>query len=172
MASMLRPGLISIALLALGVGSGGCGKSNTIRVTGTLTKGGTAYRVPTGQRVSIVLYAVDVLGNGDRTVRANEPFQAQFNREKSTFEVPGPEGKGILPGKYRVSVVQRLTRDGLDKLQDTPKELAGKARVIDRETDLLNNNYGPKTSPIVRDLKSSGNLIIDLDRPDQVGPSA
>ena len=162
---MLRPGLISIALLALAVGSGGCGTSNTIWVTGKLTKGGAPYVVPTDQRVSIVLYAVNVPGESDRKVGANEPFQAQFNPENSTFEVPGPEGRGILPGKYRVAVVQRLTRDALAKLEDTPKKQAGKARSIDRETDLLNNKYGPTTSPIVRDLIRSEELIIDLDHP-------
>lgn len=34
--------------------------------------------------------------------------------EEATFTVPGPDGRGIPPGKYRVSVTQKLKREAVD----------------------------------------------------------
>jgi len=36
---------------------------------------------------------------------------------------------------------------------------------VDRETDMLGNRFGLVHSPIIREIKSSCNLEIDLDQP-------
>jgi hypothetical protein len=36
---------------------------------------------------------------------------------------------------------------------------------VDRETDMLANRFGVGSSPIIREIKSSCSLAIDLDKP-------
>jgi hypothetical protein len=150
-----------LALLVAHLPLAGCGSSETIRVTGKLLKGGAAYAAPEGQRLGVTFYAIGVADGTGKDAGRGEPFAAQFNPSDSTFSVPGPEGRGIPPGKYRVSVVQKLTRDALEKATPTKRTV-----VVDREKDYLNGRFGPENSPIVRELKSSCDVAIDLDKPE------
>src|SRR5262249_27811671 len=84
----------------------GCGSSNTIWVTGKLLKGGSPFTPPEGRSNQVVLIAMDVKDDAGKTVGNNEPYAAVVNPADATFEVPGPEGRGIPPGKYRISVTQ------------------------------------------------------------------
>jgi hypothetical protein len=65
----------------------------------------------------------------------------------------------IPPGKYRIAVTQKWTREAFD-----PSKKQGKKRA-DRETDMLANKFGMATSPIVVEVKQSQNVTIDLDHP-------
>ena len=152
-----------LPLLALAIAPlahSGCAPSDTLRVTGRLLKRGAPYTAPEGQRLGVTFYVIEATGESGKGVAAGEPFAAQFNPADSTFDVPGPEGRGIPPGKYRVAIAQRLSRDALRKATSP------RGAVVDRERDYLGDRFGPVSSPIVRELKSSCDLAIDLDRPE------
>ena len=78
--------------------------------------------------------------------------------------VPGPDGYGIPPGKYRISIFQGLTREGESKAPKVHKGTSRKAPVINRDTDFLEGLFGPTTSPIVRKMARGAELIVDLDK--------
>ena len=59
---------------------------------------------------------------------------------------------------YRIAVVQQFKREAVDRKKK------GKT-VFDRDTDTFKDRFSPENSPIFRELKSSGEVVIDLDRP-------
>jgi hypothetical protein len=159
----MRPRSLLFALLGASLAaSAGCGSSNTVRVTGKLLKGGTPYVAPSDQRISLTFVAMDVKDDSAKTSLAGEPFLADLDPATGTFTVPGKEGKGIPPGKYRVAVTQKMTREAFDAANPQPKK--GTKRV-DRETDMLGDRFGLDKSPIVREVVGSTSLTIDLDKP-------
>src|SRR5262249_32288974 len=98
-------------------------------------------------------------GDSERSIGANEPFPATVNDEDGTFEVLGPDGRGIPPGKYRVSVTQKYrTKHTIDK----PKA-RGEAP-INRDTDLLGDRYSPSGSPLIVEVLDSTQIVVALDR--------
>jgi hypothetical protein len=145
------------------VALGGCGSGNTVWVTGNLLKGGSQYVPPTGQLVYVTFVAMDVKDEpGAKVSLAGEPFVAQLDQATGTFSVPGKEGKGIPPGRYRIAITQKMTRETFDATNPQPKKGAKRA---DRETDTLGGQFGLDNSPIVREVSASSRLTIDLDRP-------
>jgi hypothetical protein len=158
----MRPPRLILLVTLVTFGFSGCGSSNTVWVTGTLLKGGNPYVPPAGHRVGLTFLAMEVQDASGKIVANNEPYAAELNPKDGSFLVPGPEGKGIPAGKYRISVIQKLTRDAFDARLRATKN---RAQAFDRETDYFRNEFGPETSPIVRDVNSSGVLTIDLDRP-------
>jgi hypothetical protein len=139
----------------------GCGNGGErIWVTGNLTKAGAKYAVPDGQHLNVTFVALETQGKDGKPVNSNEPYAAELNLADGSFTVPGPDRTGIPPGKYRVSVIQKWTREGLK----SAKPEKGK-KFVDRETDILANKYGVETSPIIRELKTSGAVNVDLDKP-------
>jgi len=157
----MRSAQSALLLLPLIVSLAGCGSSQAVWVKGTVTKSGTAYKVPEGENLDITFYTLESISDGDRKIPAGEPFSGTFNQEDSSFTVPGPEGNGIPPGKYKISLIQKLDRESVDKKNASVKK--GQKR-FDRDTDLLKGRFGEE-SPIVREIKVSGDLIIDLDKP-------
>jgi hypothetical protein len=105
---------------------------------------------------------MDVKDDSAKTSLNGEPFMAELDQASGTFSVPGKEGRGIPPGKYRIAVTQKMTREAFDAANSQPKK--GTKRP-DRETDMLGGNFGLDKSPIVRDVLASSRLTIDLDRP-------
>jgi hypothetical protein len=152
-------------LIAPLLASPGCGGSgDAIWVTGKLLKGGTRYVAPEDQTVNVTFVSIETRDGSGKTIPGGEPYLADFDEANATFTVPGPDGRGIPAGKYRVSVVQKIKRVALEKLK-VEKKLR-----IDRETDMLKNAFGPDRSPIVRELTASCDLAIDLDRPGDPTP--
>jgi hypothetical protein len=127
-----------------------------VQVTGKLTKAGAAYKPTEGYRLGVTLYALEDRQGEARAQVAKEPYAAVFDPETSSFRVPGPEGNGIPPGKYRVSIVQKRTREALGTLDKTAH------KAVDREEDLFQNRYSPDASLIVRQIDHSEDLTIDL----------
>jgi hypothetical protein len=80
--------------------------------------------------------------------------------------VPRREGYGITPGKYRIAVIETLRRESFDQLKQAskPKSKSGQKR-IDEDANLLGASFGAKTSPFVRDLKTSAKLPLDMAKP-------
>src|SRR5271157_954208 len=161
---MIPRNLALILVVALTLACFGCGNSNAIKVTGKLLQAGQPYVPPAGQRVVITLYVVDAKDASGKGIPAQEPFQAYYDPKDGTFVVPGPDGYGIPPGKYRISIFQGLTREGESKAPNVHKGPSRKAQVINRETDFLEGLFGPTTSPIVREITQGAELIVDLDK--------
>lgn len=90
---------------------------------------------------------------------------ADYDAKDGSFTVPGHDGYGIRPGKYRIAVVETLRREALDQLKQGKALKAGQKKRIDRETNLLDDTFGEQTSPFVRDLKTSTKLTLDMAKP-------
>ena len=149
-----------IAALVVSPGCGG-GRGNTIRVTGQLLKGGAKYVPPRGQLLSVTFVGLEIEDASGKKLPSGEPFLATLDQESATFSVPGPEGYGIPPGKYRVAVTQRMARDAFEEAKKAGRTKKGATR----ETDLLSGRYSVETSPIVLEVKTSGEVTVDLDNP-------
>lgn len=152
--------LIRAAALGAALVLAGCGSANRVPVRGVLLKGGAPFTPPEGASNQVVLVAMEVQGDDGKSIGADEPFAAVLNQADGSFEVPGPDGRGIPPGKYRVSVTQKYRNK---HTVDKPKK-PGTA-LIDRDTDLLGDRFSSKGSPIVVEVPGSGSLVVDLDRP-------
>src|SRR5262245_16217484 len=95
----MRITFLAAALFALGCGSAA---EKPTAVSGTLLKGGKAFT-----------FTTQGLPPGDPGFRlmfhgpegaGSEVNSAVFNAGDGSFQVPGPKGAGLKPGKYRVSV--------------------------------------------------------------------
>jgi hypothetical protein len=134
-----------VCALALLAGLAGCGKSDQhVKIKGKLVKGGAPYQPK-----------IEGLPPGDNGLRVGfirtdggregEDFYAKVDPATGAFEVPGPDGKGIPPGKYKVTV-----RSGAVGT-----------------SDLLKNQFSRENSKVVREIKpGGGDLVIDLDKPE------
>jgi len=158
----MRSSHLVLALLIVPlVTSPGCGEpSNGVWVTGKLLKGGAEYVPPKDQFVYVTFVGLEIQDNSGKTIQSGESFWAEVDQASGTFSVPGPERRGIPPGRYRVAVTQKMERVAFDAPNPSrPK------KGIDRETDMLAHRFGLDTSPIIREIKSSCNLAIDLEKP-------
>jgi hypothetical protein len=147
-------------MVPLAVALSGCGSSQAVWVHGKLTKGGVQYPLPADQRLNLTFYAVDEFKDGAQTIPAGQSYPANYKPDDGTFTVPGTDGRGIPPGKYRLSLVQRLTRQAVDKKNEKVKR---NQKLFDRDTDFLNGQFG-EHSPIVVEIKDSTELAIELDK--------
>lgn len=131
---------VTIGCLAFTLALPGCGPS-LVHVKGKLTRSGRAVQI--GPRQFAVLTFVRLDDEG----LAFDSFGAAFNPADSTFDVPGRrKHRGIPKGRYRIAFEQKRARG---------------------EKDVLRGEFNPKTSPIVREIKKSGEINIDLDHPMQ-----
>jgi len=151
----------NLILVPLALAISGCGSSQAIWVQGKLTKGGAKYVVLADQRLHMTFYSMEPFNDGARTIPAGQAYMAVFKSEDGTFTVTGPDGQGIPPGKYRVSLTQELTREAVDKKNENVKR---DQKLFDRDTDMLKGQFGAN-SPIVREIKDSTEVAIDIDKP-------
>lgn len=141
--------------LAVGVLACGCGSGETVvKVRGKLIKGGQPYQakvtgsnLPPGEEgmAEVTFYPV----KSDNEVIADEEgaptvvgAEMATVKEDGTFELLGPKGKGIPPGKYRI-VVKHIDPTG---------------------ADLLKAFFNEQNSRITRDVTEGAEIIIDLDK--------
>jgi hypothetical protein len=150
----------NVMLVSLALAVAGCGSSQTIWVKGKLTKGGAKYDVPADQKLHMTFYSTEPFKDGERTIPAGQAYTAVYKSEDGTFTVEGPDGYGIPPGKYRVSVTQQLTREAVDKKNE---KLKRNQSVFERDTDMLKGQFS-ENSPIVVEIKDSTEVVIDLDK--------
>jgi hypothetical protein len=159
---MRRSHLILAFLIAPLLAAPGCtGRGNTVWITGKLLKGGTPYVPPKDQLVTITFVALEVQDESGKTVQSGEPYLAEYDQASGTFTVPGPDRQGIPSGKYRIAVTQKMEREALDAIKQ------GTKKRVNRETDMLADRFGVGTSPIIREVKASQEVTIDLDRPSE-----
>jgi hypothetical protein len=165
MEQVMRPSLklpVFTLLMASLLTHPGCSGSNTVWVTGKLIKAGAGYAPPAGQIVYITFVALEVKDDSGKVLPGGDPFMAEVDQATGTFTVPGKERRGIPPGKYRIAVTQKMTRETFDATKPPPKK---RTKGVDRETDTLANRFGLENSPIVREVDGSREITIDLDRP-------
>ena len=140
----------------------GCGSSDLVWVDGRLLKGGAPYKPPEGHQVAVTFVGMEIEGPAGTVLKRPEPFVADYEDETASFTVPGRDGQGIPRGKYRIAVTQRMSRESFDAAK--PKAKPGQ-KPITRETDFLEAKFSPETSPIVREITASTDVVIDLDKP-------
>jgi hypothetical protein len=139
----------------------GCGGGDQIWVTGVLQKGGDMYQPPEGRDLALYFCPVKDDASSDPS---REKEMADYNIKDGSFTVPGNEGQGIRPGKYRIAVVETLRREAIDQLKKAAKSDARKRR-IDEDKNYLESTFGEKTSPFVRDVRTSTKLTLDMASP-------
>jgi hypothetical protein len=144
----------------------GCSGGNTVWVTGKVLKGGAPYHAPEGQLLYVTFVATEIKDDSGKDIPGGDEFMADLDQATGTFSVPGKERRGIPPGKYRIAVTQKMRREAFDATK--PHSKRGLKRA-DRETDMLANQFGIDTSPIVREVKGAQDIAIDLDRPREAG---
>jgi hypothetical protein len=138
----------------------GCDSSGTIKITGKVLKGNTPLVVPPGRKLGITLFALELKDATGKSLPNGGPYPAHFDPLSGRFQVLGPDGQGIPPGKYRVALQMRPTREALNNATYQ----RGKKSLFS-EDDALTGHFRADNSPIIRELKESGELTIDLDRP-------
>jgi hypothetical protein len=136
--------LVCLSTAGLALGPGGCNKSESVvKVKGKILKNGLPYQPKT-----------EGLPPGDRGVKMNfirlggdkagEEYPVTVDAN-GNFEAIGLEGKGIPPGKYRITI-----HEGPFGMPDQLKE-----------------KFNKENSKIEREVKpGGGDLVIDLDKPE------
>jgi hypothetical protein len=152
----MRALALPFACLSLTLALAGCGASNAVHVTCEVTKGGKPYVVPDGQVVQVTFYVIDAKDDQGNAIPEREPYAAAPTGD-GRYEVRGPDGNGIPPGKYRIAVLQ-TPKDR----KSAPKPKA-KNQVPDRDHDFLADRFSPTTSPIVQTVDKPAHVLIDLD---------
>jgi hypothetical protein len=158
---MNPPPLRRLVVLTIALVSTGCGgksgddgaAAGRVIVRGSLVENGKPFlldesRVPSppgaipgakppGITSSSSLHIVFISAEG------KERYDAKTNAEAGTFEVSGPEGTGIKPGRYKISVVGSQT--------------AGTGG-----PDYFKGRFTPEKTKIVRDVKPGDDVVIDI----------
>jgi hypothetical protein len=121
-------------LLLVGVALVGCGggSSSAVRVTGKVTHEGKPLEVKAMVgKVNVVFEPMDASVNGGSKEYA-------VYKPDGSFEVPGKDGRGLPPGKYRICIMQYDSFPGPDSLKDKFGE--GKSPLI-REVNASNRHF-------------------------------
>jgi hypothetical protein len=139
----------------------GCGHGDSIWVKGVLQKGGEVYKPPEGRKLALYFCPIK---DGTSAIPTEEVEMADYDARDGSFTVPGREGYGIPPGKYRIAVVETLRREARDQLKKASKPKRGEKR-IENDTNFLESSFGETTSPFIRDLKTSTRLTLDMAKP-------
>jgi hypothetical protein len=114
----------------------GCTDSQ-IKTRGKVVKGGQPYLTEKGQGFRIVFQPLEAPDG-----KHFDSYAAAYDPSDGTFEVQGKDGKGLPPGKYRVSI--QLMKD---------------------KEDLLGNQLMGNKSPFTCEIKSDRDEVtLDLDQ--------
>jgi hypothetical protein len=142
----------------------GCGYGDRIWVTGTLQKGGEIYKPPESRKLALYFCPIEDAVSGKP---AGDIEMADYDPRDGSFTVPGAEGYGISPGKYRIAVVETLRRDALKESDSSSKPTGGRnqKKRFDFDKNFLEDSFGMNTSPFVRELKTSTKLALDMAKP-------
>src|SRR5580704_18529027 len=91
--------LLQLTICVLAMTAFGCGGSGSYQTRGRVLKGGAPLTVVEPDFVRVVLVPLPEDGK-----KALDWYVAEFNGSDGTFTVKGKDGKGMPPGKYRVSL--------------------------------------------------------------------
>ena len=135
----MRNVLIAFCLISLFTASGcGAASAKTYHVKGKLTNGGKSPVPDNKAGLTIVFLPLDPEAK-------KATYTAAFNGDDNTYEVFGPDGKGVPAGKYKVTLL--MMSPGF----------AGEAK--------FNDQYSSSKSPIEVEVTSDKNdQDIDLSK--------
>jgi hypothetical protein len=128
-----RYSMLAVVVLA------GCGGSRMIQPKGRVLKNGAPLTLKEDDYVNV--FFVPVVEEGQK--HPGDVYGARYNDADGRFEATGKDGKGLPPGKYRITVEH-----------------------FRKKKDLLNGAFNSEKSPFVREIKdTTSELTIDLDKP-------
>lgn len=139
MGSEMRPlfgaGVLLLALLA----NGGCGaKDDLMPLRGRILKAGEKFE--TGNLEIMQIIFVPILPSGEPP---RDHYYANVNDLDGTFVVAGKTGRGLPPGKYRVSL-----------------------ELMKQKKDQFHGRYDAVNSPYIFDVDQTTNeVVIDVEKP-------
>ena len=130
----MRPTMRLLTIFLLGSLLVGCGGSR-VKARGRLVKNGEPFVPNEKETVHVAFFPA-----GEESQSSDRSYVVKFNRADGTFLVSGADGKGLPPGKYRVTVA--LMKD---------------------RTDALKGAFNAKNSPLVCEVKNtSDEITVDL----------
>jgi hypothetical protein len=164
--SLLRFALACFSLPALVVLTG-CGNSDEgelVIVRGKLTENGKPFvldqakiPIPKGATApppgSEGLRIVFIAMGGKKTsknIDTDERFPATYHADTGTFEVPGPKGKGIRPGRYKITIIADYSISG------------GKDK---ESSDYFGGKFSQEKTQIIREVNGGEEIAIELAKP-------
>lgn len=138
---VVLPRKLILGAAALVVFICGCSGQGLVRVKGQLLYNEKPLEVSEKAGISIMFIKLEA---GDKP--AMYPA-APLDRDDATFTVPGPTGRGIPPGKYRIAITQRMADD------------------LPPEVEKMNEMFSRGNSAIEREVTNSDPIILDLSKP-------
>jgi hypothetical protein len=131
------------ALCGLALGCGGRGGGDLVKVKGRLTNAGQPLTVR-GQDVGLGVIELGFYRMPDNGPQSTDPESARLEAD-GRFTVPGRNGQGISPGKYRIVVRQWDPFPDFDKLK---------------------GQFDAEHSSIVRTITGNEEVLIDVSKPE------
>ena len=133
----MRKAICCMAVLAVALAAGGCGPT-MLKTKGRLVQGGEPFRPAAGEIVRVMF--VPQLGEGEVV---KDYYMAEFHPADGTFQVVGKDGRGMPPGKYRITI-----------------------EYLKKRNDVFNGAFDEDHSPFVREINASTpELTLDLSNP-------
>jgi hypothetical protein len=151
--SRVTTGALFAALPALA----GCSEFSTadsgkVVVRGKLLEGGKPFTVdlnkvllPKGTAIPPGVMASDVVRVVFISSESREKFEATTDPDTGRFEVTGVDGRGLVPGRYRIAVTARV---GFGP----------------NAPDTFGGRFSPERSSIIRDVRAGEEILIELAR--------
>jgi hypothetical protein len=140
--------VLGFSFAACGCNRSGPGGEKKSVIKGRVTNAGNV--IPVKPMVGIFKVRFYRMQN-DADDKTADPFDAVVDTQTGNFEVKGPDGKGIPSGKYRITIQQ------FDSFPSSPDKAD--------EADAYKGKFAPGKSPIIREVGASGEIIIDVSKP-------
>jgi hypothetical protein len=133
---------LSALLCVITVGCGGSGEE-VVRARGKVTNAGQPLQVE-GRDLGLGMVKIELYPIGDDGQQSTNPEGTVADADGS-FEVPGRDGNGIPPGKYRIVLRQWDPYPQVDKLK---------------------GRFDEQNSQIVREITGKEEILIDVSKPE------
>jgi hypothetical protein len=111
-----------------------------VKVTGKLQRNDQPLKVDSKGSVTVVFTPIF-----EGRKKTFDTYTGIYRSESPTFEIPGPDGNGIPEGKYKISLLAMV-----------PQPTA--------EIHDINERFNAQNTPIVREIRTSETLVIDLGK--------
>jgi hypothetical protein len=132
-----------LPIVLIGLCTLGCSGPSTIKANGRVLKGGTPFKLGEGEGLRIFFVPLEPTGPG------YDSYAAEFHKD-GTFQVKGKDGRGLPPGKYRVT---------LQLMKNKEDQFAGR--------------FMGEKSPFLCEVRNaSDEVVVDLDQTDDLGQSS
>jgi hypothetical protein len=134
---VLLPGVL-VGLCVLG-----CGSHGPFNAKGRVLKGGKPFELGENEGLRIFFVPLDPPAGG------YDSFAAEFHKD-GTFVVKGKDGRGLPPGKYRVTLQHMKNKE-----------------------DLFRGRFMGEHSPFTCEVgRGSGEVVVDLDKSEELSSTS